>query len=80
MENNSSREDIADGLTFSTHVSDVNDLWSNESRSAASNKEILFFISIGSQSKVADSRLPTILLFKHNVFGFEISMDNSIAR
>lgn len=79
MEDDSSWEDVADGVTLGIHVPDVDDLGSNEARSSTSNEEILLFFSIGGQAEVTDGKVPGIFLSKHDVLGLQITMDDPIA-
>ena len=47
MEDDSSRKDITDGITFGSHIFDVDDFRGNETWSATSNKQILLLICMG---------------------------------
>ena len=75
VEDDSCREDVADGFALSSHISDVDDFWSYEARSAASDKEILLLICIGSQPEVANSCFPHFFLLEHDVFRLQVSMN-----
>lgn len=54
MENDSSREDITDGLTFERHVLYVDDFGSHKARSSTSDKKILFLIGVGRKPEITD--------------------------
>ena len=55
MEDDSSRENITYWFTLGVHISDVDDLRGNESRSATSDKQILFLIGVCGQTEITKS-------------------------
>lgn len=79
MEDDACREDIAYGLTFRTHVSDVDYFGSDKARSAAADKEILFLVCVGGQAEIANSDFPTFVPFEHDVFRLEVPVDDAAA-
>ena len=76
MENDSSREDIADGFALERHVLDVDDLRGNEARSPTSDKDVFFLIGMGSKSKVTDGNFQWIFASEHDIFRFQISVND----
>lgn len=80
MENDASREDIANRVTFGIHVLDIDDLWCNKARSATSDEQILLFLSVGRQSKIANRKILRIILPKNYILGLEVAVDYFVFR
>lgn len=77
MEDDSRREDIADRVAFGLHILDVDDLGSHESWGSASHKKVFLFFSVGSQSEITDADFEAVLPFEHDIFGFEVSVNDA---
>ena len=77
MEDDTSWKDIADWLTFSVHVFNVDDLWRYKARSSTSHEQVLLFICISGKSEIADGEVKAVFLPEHDVLRFEISVYDS---
>jgi hypothetical protein len=80
MEDDSSREDVTDGIALGIHVPDVDDLRSNEPRGSTPHEEILLLLSISRQAEVTDRQVPRVFLSKHDVLRLQITMDDPVPR
>lgn len=79
MEDNSSGEDITDRITLRSHISNIDDFRCNKAGSSTSHKQIFLLIRIGRQSKIADSKIPSIFLAEHDVFRLQVAVDDAVA-
>lgn len=77
MEDESSREDIANRITFRRHVSDINNLGRHKARSSTAYEQIFLFFRIGRKPEITNYKVIDSLLSKHDVLGLQITMDNS---
>ena len=80
MEDDTSREDIADGITLGAHVSDVDDFWGHKARGPASDEQVFFLVSVSGKAKVAYGSFPALVLLEHDVFWLEVAMDDAVPR
>ena len=78
MEDKTGREDVAQGLAFSIHVCNVNDLRSHVARSATSHEQIVLLFSPSGQSEVDNHHLARVFVSQHNVLGFQVAVHDSL--
>lgn len=77
MKNKPCREDITDGIAFCRHISNINDLRCNKTRCSTTHKQVFFLFCKSSKPKITNNKIIRPLLSKHNIFGFQITMNNS---
>ena len=76
MEDDSDRKYITDSFTLKRHVPDVDNFGSHKTRSATSDKKILFLISVCRKPKVTNSNFQRIPSSKHDIFRLKVSMND----
>lgn len=77
MKNKSCREDITDGITFRGHISNINDFRCHKTRRSTTHEQIFFFFCESSKPKITNNKIIGSLFSKHNIFWFQIAMNNS---
>ena len=80
VEDDASREDIANRVALGRHVLDVDDLGRDEAGRAASHEEVLLLFGVGGEAEVADGQVLGVYLPEHDVLGLEVAVDDPSLR
>lgn len=76
MEDDSSWENITDWVTFGTHIFDIYNFRGNKARSTTPDKQILLFLGMSSESKIANGQILWIVMSEDDILGLEVTMDD----
>ena len=79
MKDDSSTKNITNGLAFSRHILNVDDLWGYKSRSSTPNENVLFLLGQGWKTKIQNDSLGASFFSEHDVFSFQIPMNDTPA-
>lgn len=79
MEDETQAEHVTDGVIFSLHVLDIDDLRSHIARSSAPDKQVLISITKFSQPEVSNNEVTAAWCPENEVFRFEISVHSLFA-